>query len=41
MPETELETLKRKLAAREQRGGFGLNTQALKDRIADLEKAGT
>lgn len=39
-PLPELDALKRKLAAREKRGGFGLNTEALKQRIADLEKAG-
>lgn len=34
---TELETLKRKLAARENKPGFKANVEALKKRIAELE----
>lgn len=35
----DLETLRRKLAAREDRPGFKANAEALRQRIAELEAA--
>jgi hypothetical protein len=37
--ETELDVLKRKLAAREGRAGYKDNVEAIKRRIAELEAA--
>lgn len=39
MPDTELDALKAKLAARERMPGFEENVSELKERIAELERA--